>query len=150
MLNPTLDLEEIRLTLCAIALAHPDVSYTLRNEMTGRNLLQTKQQSTDGAAPVFAELFGKDWTDKLAPVGSVREPCDKIKTRITFSGKQLILVTSTTNYLKVVSNIQVSISLWHSSLLCSLLHYISCIAIELMHKFNVLRLILDILCTPSL
>jgi hypothetical protein len=87
MLNITLDMEEIRLTLGAIALAHPDVSYTLRNEVTGRNLVQTKQQSADGAALVFSELFGKDWADKLVPVGSVREPCDKIKTRISISGK---------------------------------------------------------------
>jgi DNA mismatch repair ATPase MutL len=86
MLNPTLDLEEIRSILCAIALAHPDVCFTLRNEVTGRNLLQTKLQSRDGAALVFAELYGKDWADKLVPVGSVREPCDKIKTRITISG----------------------------------------------------------------
>jgi hypothetical protein len=84
MLNPTLDMEDIRLSICAIALAHPKVTMTLRNESTGKKLVQTKSSDS---VEIFAMLFGTEWVEKLVPVDGKRKPCEKIKQSISISGK---------------------------------------------------------------
>jgi hypothetical protein len=45
LLNPTLDLEDIRLSISSIALAHPNVAITVLNESTGKRLLQIQKSA---------------------------------------------------------------------------------------------------------
>ena len=85
MINPTFDLEEIRTCLSAIALSHHSVAFTLRDEATDKKLLQT--QSFELPERTFAAVHGADWIEKLVPVHSERKPCEKIKHKISLSGK---------------------------------------------------------------
>ena len=85
MINPTFDLEEIRTCLSAIALSHHAVAFTLRDEATDKKLLQT--QSFELPERTFAAVHGADWIEKLVPVHSERKPCEKIKHKISLSGK---------------------------------------------------------------
>jgi len=86
IINPTFDLEEIRSCLSAIALSHHGVTFTLRDESTDKKLLQT--QSFGLPEKTFAAVHGNDWIDKLVPVHNERMPCEKIKRKISFSGKK--------------------------------------------------------------
>ena len=88
MLNPTLDMEDIRLSICAIALAHPHVAFTLRDESSNKKLVQTKK--CENVCQVFSMLFGDQWNvddDKLVDVDAERRPCNKIKSHLKLNGK---------------------------------------------------------------
>ena len=89
MLNPILDMEDIRLSICGIALAHPHVAFTLRNESVGEKLIQTKK--CENVAAVFAMLFGEEWNNdadvKIVSVEAERQPCLKIKSQLKLTGK---------------------------------------------------------------
>ena len=43
--NLTLEIEDIKRIMCSIALSHPSISFTLRNEITGEKLLQSYPKS---------------------------------------------------------------------------------------------------------
>ena len=109
MLNPTLDMEDIRLSVCAIALAHPYVAMALRNESTGKKLVQTKKSESP---EIFAKLFGSEWIEKLVPLSGERKACEKIKQSIAISGK-----FDSFNFKNLLfSNIFVLLLLFHTSL----------------------------------
>ena len=56
LINPTLDMEEIRNAVVAIALSNPHISFTLRNETKGEKVLQTNQSPSP--LRTFQAIFG--------------------------------------------------------------------------------------------
>lgn len=88
--NPALDMEDIRLSLCAIAMAHHNITFTLRDEDSGKKLLQT--QKFDAPEKTFAAIFGDGWIEKLVPVHCERSPCKKLKHKILLNGKEFFFV----------------------------------------------------------
>lgn len=66
IINPTLDLQEIVQASIAISLANPQTAFTLRNEVTGTQLLQTYQCCSSNV--VFHTVFGQKWKDLLLEI----------------------------------------------------------------------------------
>lgn len=69
-LNPTLELEKTQKVLECIALMHSNVSFSLRNDVTGEVFLQTRKASS--VFGTFAEIHGKE------AGSSLREICYKL------------------------------------------------------------------------
>ena len=63
MINPTLDMQEIAQAVISLSLTNPHTSFTLKNEATGKKMLQTYR--VDSAKVLFQAIFGQKWRDLL-------------------------------------------------------------------------------------
>lgn len=66
LVKPGLHMDEVRHVVCGLALAHPSVSFTLRNESDGCKVLQTTK--CDDPKETFAALYGQSWRQHLLPI----------------------------------------------------------------------------------
>ena len=64
--NPSLDLQDVLQSVVALTLTNPTTSFTLKNECTGRKMLQTSRYNSSKS--VFQAIFGQEWKDSLIKI----------------------------------------------------------------------------------
>ncbi|KAG8232649.1 hypothetical protein J437_LFUL012609, partial [Ladona fulva] len=75
-IKPNIDLEEIRMQVEGLALAHPRVSFTIQDESDNSTILNvTRSQNT---LETFSKLYGEEITGNLYPVGPLNSGNHKL------------------------------------------------------------------------
>ena len=70
-ISPALDLDDVRHSVCTLAVLHPGISFALTNECNGEVIFKTKASHTIRDA--FGQVFGASWSHNLLrPIKSIR------------------------------------------------------------------------------
>ena len=72
LINPSIDMNEIRQAVIAISLSNPTISFTLRNELSGEKILQTSRSQSPTS--IFSQVYGRQYCeDTLIKVDHQRD-----------------------------------------------------------------------------
>lgn len=65
-----MELEDVRQTICSIALIHPQSTFTIRNEVNGEKVLQTSL--TPSVRDNFAALYSQEEAEALVEIPVIK------------------------------------------------------------------------------